>query len=181
MGTGEYIHYFGLLRLAMASGKKPDPFAQEVLIFHEALRSEMGVLVSHLLPQGEKLRGMDFKNLNSVIEAAWKGTPENGKKLCTALRYFNELRNRIAHPDDVVGREKAYKNLVAAYNAFGGEHVEDPQPGEIARVICGAMGNDPDFSGLKRAVNAVRDGLKDILVNIEQTHPTSRIVVGLGE
>lgn len=130
--------------MSAAGEEEPDQFAVDVLTFHAALEIEMDHLLDLLLPRAEKLgRRLGFQNKISVINAAWKGTPESGDLLATALLRFNDLRNSVAHADAPQAVATSFSNLVNAVAALNPDNRVPSTPFDAAVDICSFMGDDP--------------------------------------
>lgn len=148
MGHGSYNPFEGILRLAIAGDKKPDPFVTEVLVFHAALEQEIDEFLSKLLPRPEKLfqrpGQFGFQNKVTVLAAAWVGDGVRGDRLCATLIRFNDLRNAVVHSDQKDGRDKALSNLRRAYRLMQSDDGEGLSVTEMAVGICLSMGQMED-------------------------------------
>lgn len=142
MGRVGYNQFEGLRRLGEARAKLDDR-AGTILTLHAALEREMDIVLSQLLPRAGKLYGLGFGQKISVLQAAWKGPPEAGDKLCHTLLRFNELRNAIAHGDKAKEVDKKLKLLADAFEAIlpGAAKIGDVEL--VAAGIVGYLADGP--------------------------------------
>lgn len=141
MAGVNYDAWEGTKRLAEAADRI-DKRAPEIFAYHAALEVELDMVLSALLPRGEKLSRLSFGHKISVLNAAWQGEHEAAEILCAALVRFNDLRNAIAHfdPEQVAS---CLTNLRKAYGAIEPRGFEAAEVGEIAAGICAFMGDGP--------------------------------------
>jgi len=146
MAGADYNGIEGIFRIAEA-GLKPDTFAVEVLTFHAAVEFELEVILRQLLPYPDKLlKGspkLSFAHKAKLLLALWRKDPNDADKLGKVLKAFQDLRDAVAHKDDIPLRgHKA--NLIKAYNEIEPECTDDPSMLEIAQGISMFMADDGD-------------------------------------
>lgn len=149
MGRIDYDRLEGLRRLGEARAKLDDR-AGTILNYHAALEREMDIVLTRLLPRADRLRGLGFGHKVSVLHAAWRGPEEAGDKLCAALFRFNELRNAVAHGDEVEKVEAKLAMLAEAFDAIlpGAGEITDVEL--IAAGLVGYFADEPlDIEKLK--------------------------------
>ena len=121
-----------------------------ILNYHAALEREMDFVLARLLPRADRLRGLGFGHKLSVLQAAWRGPEDAGNKLCLALFRFNELRNAVAHGDDVKKVDGKLALLAEAFDAIlpGAAEITDVEL--IAAGLVGYFADEPlDIEKLK--------------------------------
>lgn len=149
MGRIDYDRLEGLRRLGQAKAKLDDR-AGTILNYHAALEREIDLVLARLLPRADRLRGLGFGHKLSVLDAAWRGPEDAGDKLCHALFRFNELRNAVAHGDDVKKIDDKLKLLAEAFDTIlpGAAEIADVEL--IAAGLVGYFADEPlDFEKLK--------------------------------
>ncbi|TAU83262.1 hypothetical protein [Rhizobium leguminosarum] len=149
----------GVLRLTSAGEREVDPFVVEVLTYHAALELEMDHLIARMLPRPDRLQvgGLGFKHKISLINAAWRGRPEDGDLLADALTRYNDLRNAVAHADQHRGVERIFSALSAAGTLINPDQAVNPTPYDVAVSICAFMGEDPGGRRLLRTLGELDD------------------------
>lgn len=166
MAKVDYDGFAGLNRLTDAE-RTVDQRAAVILTFHAALEREIDVILAASLPRPEKLKkGFGFANKIDVLAAAWKGDLEAGDKLHLVLRRFNDLRNSVAHGDNITDIERWLTKLLDAYRAIYPDvdlHVEID---EVAQGICCFMSDAPDMKATMEMISEVNRVVR--LINQQQ-------------
>jgi len=159
MAKVDYDSFAGIYRMAEAEATI-DLRSAVILTYHAALEREIDVVLATLLPRADKLRrNFGFANKIDVLAAAWKGEHEAGDRLHLVLLRFNDLRNSVAHGDELPKVEAWLSKLLAAYRGIDTEASDEIAIGEVAQGICTFMADDP----LPREIIAVADGLERIM------------------
>lgn len=149
MGRIDYDRLEGLRRLGQAKAKLDDR-AGAILNYHAALEREIDIVLARLLPRADRLRGLGFGHKLSVLHAAWRGPEDAGDKLCHALFRFNELRNAVAHGDDLKKIDQKLRMLAEAFDAILPGTAEITDVELISAGMVGYFADGPlDFDKLK--------------------------------
>lgn len=156
-----YDGFAGIHRMAEA-GATVDQRAAVILTFHAALEREIDVVLAALLPRPDKLKtNFGFANKIDVLAAAWKGEPDAGDKLHLVLRRFNDLRNSVAHGDDIEKVEMWLTKLLNSYREIYSDADTHIEIGEMAQGICAFLADGPSPKRLIETIDAL-----DKLVNV---------------
>ncbi|MBP2566975.1 hypothetical protein ACTJJ8_10995 [Agrobacterium radiobacter] len=159
MGKVGYDSLEGILRVTALGEKQPDQFTADVLTYHAALELEMDNLLSLQLPRADKLGDgkLGYTHKIAVLNASWRGNPEDGDKLANALVRFNNLRNSVAHSDRPKEIRGHLTKLRAATDALDGDGDGSATPYRLAVRICAFMGDDPSAKAALKFISQVDD------------------------
>jgi len=134
----DYDGIAGILRVHEA-GEKRETFAIEVITFHAAIEHELEVALGKIIPRSNVLFDgkpkMSFSHKAKLLQALWKGKPEDADKLAGVLKAFQDLRDAVAHYD-ARNIKSCKTNLTIAFWEISGTKEDDYTVLQIAQGIC---------------------------------------------
>jgi hypothetical protein len=134
----EYDGIEGVLRVHQA-GEERETFAIEVITFHAAIEHELEVALTKIIPRPDVLFGgkpkWSFAHKAKLLQAMWRGSPNDADKLAEVLRAFQNLRDAVAH-NDRKEIKSCNTNLTIAFRKIASEFSDDYSMIDVAQGIC---------------------------------------------